>query len=274
MEQGPAPDAGARNTSVPNTTAPATPDSGRRAPSYRFVEGLHLRQWLARATAPLAIACTNGAGLLDWDVLPRHDAPIGWFALPAETETGVRIAGAVLILIAAWLRVESKGVLVRRVTLTTGGAYAHVRHPFYLAVLLGSVGLLLFAGALGACAAAVWTALAAPVYAATVAGEEDGLGTLFPDAWDAYARDVPRLVPIPGRRAAATDTPLRVTWTNLVSEHEPPRLLRFFGAVSAVGGCMTGDSAGLALLGLAALLFAASRLAPGIRPPSRRRATA
>jgi len=263
--------ASSHDASVPE----AQGDSGLRAPSYRFVEGLHLRQWLARATAPLAILCTNGAGLLDREALPRHDAPIEWFSLRAETELGVRIAGALLMLLAAWLRVESKGVLVRRVTLTTGGVYARVRHPFYLAVLIGSVGLLLFAGALGAVVATAWLALAAPVYAATVAGEEDGLGTLFPDAWEAYARDVPRLLPLPGRRAARSDAAPRVTWSNLVREHEPPRLLRFFGAAAAVGGFVVPDgSTGLVLLGVAAGLFAASRLAPGIRPPSRRRAAA
>jgi protein-S-isoprenylcysteine O-methyltransferase Ste14 len=256
------------------STPPGTPgESGIRAPSYRFVEGMHLRQWLARATAPLAIACTNGAGLLDWDVLPRHDAPLAWAALPAETETVVRIVGASLIVLAAWLRIESKGVLVRRVTLTTGGAYAWVRHPFYLAVLVGSVGLFLLSGALGAVVAAVWLALAAPVYAATVAGEEDGLGTLFPGDWSSYSGRVPRLLPFRGRCAPTTGAELRVTWRNLVREHEPPRLLRYFGATAAVGGSVAGGPAGLTLLGVAAVLFVASRIAPGIRPPSRRAAT-
>jgi len=258
------------STESPSPGAPG--DSGRRTPSYRFVEGLHLRQWLARATAPLAIACTNGAGLLDWDVLPRHDAPLAWTGLPAEAETVVRVAGALLIVLAAWVRVESKGVLVRRVTLTTGGAYAWVRHPFYLAVLLGAVGLFLLSGALGVIVAAVWLSLAAPVYAATVAGEEDGLGTLFPDDWESYSRRVPRLLPLRGRRTPVEGTQVRVTWRNLVAEHEPPRLLRYFGATAAVGGCVVGGSAGLGLLGLAAALFVASRVAPGIRPPSRRAA--
>ena len=271
-------EAAAQNTS-PREPAEASAhpqpqiDSGRRAASYRFVEGLHLRQWLARATAPLAIACTNGAGWLDTNALPSHDAPLSWWSFPASAEVGARIVGGALILVAAWLRIESKGVLVRRVTLTTGGVYAWVRHPFYLAVMLGSVGLLMLSGALGTVLAAVWLALAAPVYAATVAGEEDGLGTLFPDAWDAYARDVPRLVPLPGRRATNVGTkPTRVTWENLIAEHEPPRLLRFFGATAAVGGCALGGDPGLALFAAAVALFAASRLAPGIRPPSRRRA--
>ncbi len=283
MEQEPASDRSAPN---PHAAARATVqrDSGRRAPSYRFVEGLHLRQWLARATAPLAIACTNGAGIFAWDRLPRHDAPLACFSAPPEAETGVRVVGAVLIVLAAWLRIESKGVLVRRVTLTTGGVYAHVRHPFYLAVIVGSVGLLFLAGALGAVAAAAWLALAVPIYAATIAGEEAGLGTLFPDAWEAYARDVPRLFPIPGRHARPAiggDTDgdvdgatVHVTWANLISEHEPPRLLRFLAIALVVVGFVLGDTAGLVLLVVASLVTAASRLFPGIRPPSRRRAAA
>ena len=251
-------------------TGDGAPASGERSASYRLVEGAHLRQWLSRLAAPVAIACTNGAGLLEVSWLPRHDAPLAWLGLPPTPAAWLSPIAAALIVAAVWLRVQSKGVLVRRTTLTTGGIYARVRHPFYLAIMLGSVGLLALAGPLGAIAAFLWIALAAPVYSVTVSGEEDGLGTLFPDAWEDYSRQVPRLVPIPGHRAAMAGKDVRITWANLVAEHEPPRLLRYLGSVAAVLGCGLGGGLGTALLGTAAALFALSRVLPGIRPRSRR----
>lgn len=243
--------------------------SGSRSPAYRFVEGAHLRQWLARLAAPLAVLCTNGAGLLDVTWLPRHDAPVHVLGLPTWTADAVRAGAGALVLASVVLRILSKGVLVRRTTLTTGGVYAHVRHPFYVAVVLGSAGVLALAGPLGAALAGVWLLAAAPVYAVTVSGEEEGLATLFPDAWRSYAQRVPALVPRPTPGVAGAER-TRVTWANLVAEHEPPRLLRYLGGVAAVGGCAAGGTAGAALLAAAATAFLLSRLLPGIRPRRRR----
>src|SRR5262245_46802059 len=101
--------------------------------AYAFVEGLHLRPWALRIVLPLAAFATNGAGRLDIAALPRHDAP----AFLAHVETALRIAGGALVVLAAALRVLAKGVLVRKTTLTTGGVYGVVRHPFYLANIVG-----------------------------------------------------------------------------------------------------------------------------------------
>jgi hypothetical protein len=228
------------------------------------VEGRHLRQWLVRGSVPLALLATNGAGWLDTPALPRFDG----LAPDAALHCGV--VGVVLVLVSAVLRVLSKGVLLRKTTLTTGGVYRLVRHPFYLATIIGSVGVLVLAGPLGTLVAAVWLVLALPVFGITVAGEEDGLGTLFPERWAAYAAAVPRLLPTPFRLGPRPAEPVRVTWANLRVEGEPPRLLRFLAGALAIAAFAFGGHA--VPLVVAGALFAASRLLPGLRPPRRPRA--
>ena len=246
--------------------APSAPlDSGERSASYRRVERLHLRQWVLRCVLPVAVLCTNGAGALAVDWWPRHDAWLG--GEPAEL--AVRGAGAFLIVTAAWLRVLSKGVLVRKRRLTTGGAYAHVRHPFYLATLIGAVGLLALSGTTGALLALPWLVLAAPVFAITIAGEEDGLSTLYPERWDAYRAAVPALLPLP-RHAAPPPDPVRVTWANLVAEREPPRLLRFLGGAALVAAAGAAGAAGTALGAVAVALFGSSYALPALLGSRRR----
>ncbi len=250
--------------------AGGTGDSGERSRAYRVVEGLHLRQWLARSVVPLALLAGNTSGLLHVSWLPGHAAPLAAVGLPPESTIAVRCVGVALVLTAAAVRVASKGVLVRRTTLTTGGIYARVRHPFYLGVVLGGLGTLLLAGALGAVVAVFWLLLAWPIYSVTIAGEEAGLAALYPVGFATYAARVPALIPRPGRRASADAPPTPVTFANLVSEHEPPRLLRFLGGALAVAGVALGGTAGWWLIGVGAVLFAASRALPGLRPPSRR----
>ena len=218
---------------------------------YGLVEGFHLRQWALRAVLPLAVLATNGCGLLDVSWLPR----LGTLGVSPPAVAAIRVAGAVLVAAAVGLRVASKGVLVRKTTLTTGGVYGFVRHPFYLANLMGAAGTFLLAGPLGAVAAAVWLALAIPLYAVTIAGEEAGLARLYPEEFRRYAAAVPALVP---RRLRSGTPPARVTWTNLRAEREPPRLLRFAAGAVAVAALTFGGPSALVALGTAAVLFACS----------------
>lgn len=247
---------------MPPATAPSAPTRPR---GYLQVEGLHLRQWVLRAVPILAVAATNGAGWLDLAAFPRHDAPLRYAGLPSGIGTACGIAGAALIALATILRVAAKGVLVRKTTVTTGGAYGLVRHPFYLATLMGAVGVLLLAGPLGGVVAAAWLAVAIPVFLVTIAGEEAGLRSIHGAAWDAYAARVPRLLPtgrLGGDRAP-------VTWANLVKEGEPPRCLRFLAGATAVLAFRTGGTGGAILVAGAALAFAASHV---VARSSRRRA--
>ncbi len=223
--------------------------------AYDAVERLHLRQWLLRAVVPLAAACTNGAGLLDVAWLPRGDVLGG----PPGLAAWLRAAGLAAVLAAAGLRVLAKGVLVRRTELTTGGVYARVRHPFYLANLAGAVGTFLLAGPLGAAVAAGWLCLAVPVYAATIRGEEEALARVHPREWASYSLAVRAL--LPGARAA--DAPrLPVRWANLQAEREPPRLLRFLTGAAAVLALTLPPASGRALLAAAALAFGVSHGLP------------
>ncbi len=228
---------------------------GRRPPdpAYALVEGLHLRQWALRAVVPLAALSTNGAGPLDVAWLPTHDAP----GLPPAAETALRIAGGGLVALSAVLRVLAKGVLVRKTTLTTGGVYGFVRHPFYLANLIGAVGAFLLAGALGGALAAAWLLVAAPIYAVTVRGEDAALARLYPAEFAVYAANVRALAPgapPTGRPRAA------VTWANLVAEREPPRLLRFLAGAALVFGMTLSGPASTAVIATAVLAFGASHL--------------
>jgi len=221
--------------------------------TYAVVERLHLRQWALRAVPPLAALATNGAGPLDVARLPRHDAP----GFSPSAQIAIRVGGAALVVVAAALRVLAKGVLVRKTTLTTGGVYGVVRHPFYLANLLGAFGTFCIAGALGAVVGAAWLVLATPIYVATIRGEETALARLFPAEFSEYAARVRALVPgIPPRGRPTT----RVTWTNLVAEREPPRLLRVLAAALAVQGLTLSGAASTACLVAAAAAFAASHL--------------
>lgn len=251
-----------RETSPPTPSPGAPPPlaSGERSAAYRRVEGWHLRQVAVRSAPLLAVLATNGRGWLDVDALPAAVAP--------DAHLVVALAGAVLVLVSAWLRVLAKGVLVRKTTLTTGGAYRLVRHPFYLANLVGAVGVFALAGLLGLLYAAAWLVVALPVYVATVRGEEDGLATLYPARWERYAARVPGLLPRPGRLGPRPDEPVRVTFANLVAEREPPRLLRFLSGALLVGAFAVTGVTATALATAAGVAFVASHLVP--RPPSRR----
>ena len=228
------------------------PDAADPTPrAYAVVERWHARQWAVRAVLPLAALATNGAGPLDVRWLPRFDAP----GLPPAVTTGLQATGLLLVACSAVLRVASKGVLVRKSTLTTGGVYGIVRHPFYLANLAGAFGTFLVAGQLGAVLGVFWMLLAAPIYAATIAGEESALQRLFPEKFERYARGVRALVP--GRRPP--DTPASaVTWANLRSEREPPRLTRLLAGAVLVFGLTLAGPASVAVLAAAALAFGAS----------------
>jgi hypothetical protein len=176
-------------------TGAAAPGALPPAPARRWPS--KLRGWLRRAA--IATAFVPGG------------APFPHPAVPLA-----------MIGLGALLHLASKGYLVRRARVTREGPYRWVRHPFYLSNLLLEPGLLLFAGAWWA--VPVYLVIAHFAYNATMDEEEADLAAVHGDAWTAYARRVPRLVPWrgPAPRGDGPGFSLR----SLLYEREIPRLVR------------------------------------------------
>jgi protein-S-isoprenylcysteine O-methyltransferase Ste14 len=111
--------------------------------------------------------------------------------------------GSALLLLGEGLRlwaVSHLGPHGRRRTaeaphLSTGGPYAHLRHPLYAGNALLSAGLLAFSGAL-----LPWLPIAVAIgfviqYAAFIRREERLLEEVFGERWRVWRREVPALLP-------------------------------------------------------------------------------
>jgi len=146
--------------------------------------------------------------------LPAYLAVVGllWHARP---EPGSLVAGGLLMLLGAGLRVWGLGHLVKTERLIRSGPYAYLRHPLYAGTLLIGVGLLLAAGG-----------PVAPVAAASLLPlfffyylpykeriESARLERRYGDTYRAYRASVPALLPQgrrwppAGRHAAAGPAP-------------------------------------------------------------------
>lgn len=234
---------------------------------YERLERLHLRQAVQRLV-PVAGALTlNGAGWLTVAFLPVHAATGRALGSSPQADGAVAALGAAAVAGSAALRIAAKGVLVRKTEVTAVGVYSHVRHPYYLANLVGCVGVLLLAGAPGVVVALGWLALAFPIFHRTLRGEEAGLERVHGSAWTDYAARTPRLLPRPLRAGSATPAGRGVSWANLVAEHEPPRLCRFIAGAAAVASCRFVGAPAWTLGGLAAVLFVGSHVLARLRRP-------
>ena len=103
-------------------------------------------------------------------------------------------------ILAGWpeLSRDQPGVLL------TDGIYATMRHPRYVEVVLGTASYCLIANYLGAY---IVLAASMAVLYVVVLLEERELRRRFGDAYDAYARRVPRFIPRYSRRAATKKAP-------------------------------------------------------------------
>jgi protein-S-isoprenylcysteine O-methyltransferase Ste14 len=111
-----------------------------------------------------------------------------------------------LVLPGLWLRAYASGYVKKNRELTTTGPYAHTRNPLYLGSMLVAAG---FAVALLSWPVALVLAIGfAVIYIPVIASEEGFLRSAFPE-FDAYCRQVPRLIPRlrPARIAAAGSPP-------------------------------------------------------------------
>jgi len=98
----------------------------------------------------------------------------------------------VLVLPGLWLRGYASGYVKKNQELTTTGPYAHTRNPLYLGSTLIAAG---FCVALESWRMVVAVAVGfALIYIPVIASEERYLRAAFP-GFDAYCRQVPRLIP-------------------------------------------------------------------------------
>jgi protein-S-isoprenylcysteine O-methyltransferase Ste14 len=107
-----------------------------------------------------------------------------------------------LVIPGLWLRGYASGYVKKNQELTTTGPYAWVRNPLYLGSILIAAG---FAVALLSWAVAVaLTVMFVAIYVPVIASEERFLRATFP-GFEAYCRQVPRLIPRFGPVRAAAD---------------------------------------------------------------------
>jgi len=144
------------------------------------------------------------------------------FVFPVSTIT--LCVALALLATGCSLHLLAKGQLIRNVSLCTEGAYAFVRHPYYLANYLIDASFCLLSGN-------VYLLLSYPflffwAYGSTLREEEARLASLHADAFDAHRQTVPQLFP-----EAASLPPLAALFRHFscrrVSSGEIKRVLRF-----------------------------------------------
>jgi len=182
--------------------------------------GLGVLVWEAarRRSAPLArergpLALVNYVGILGFVGVGLWSALTSVGCLPSSGEPVdglARVVGVVLVwaagLLALWGlqsiggQMSSEAEVRADTELITSGAFALVRHPLYLSILLlwAGAAIALLSWPMAAC-----TVVLAPMFAARSRLEERILVDHFGDAYLRYADRVPMLLPSP-RRARST----------------------------------------------------------------------
>ena len=132
------------------------------------------------------------------------------------------IFGTATFLLGALLHLWTKGWLVRNDEVTTSGPYRFVRHPFYLANALLDAGICIIAKS-------KWIFMIYPIlfviaYGRTIRREEEYLDERHGEAWRAYRKRVPMIIPYRWPLPATPGTGF--CWENLVREGELPRFIR------------------------------------------------
>lgn len=107
--------------------------------------------------------------------------------------TGLLTAGLVLLAVGCGLHVLVKGQLIRNATLCTEGAYAIVRHPYYLANYLIDTSFLLLSG--NVYLAVLYPFLFYLAYGSTLREEEAVLASRHGERFADYRDAVPQLFP-------------------------------------------------------------------------------
>jgi protein-S-isoprenylcysteine O-methyltransferase Ste14 len=150
----------------------------------------------------------------------RLRVPFGWLAGAALVALARPTPRALLLgllpaLLGEALRLWASGHIEKTRALATGGPYAHTRNPLYL----GSV--LIASGVAVACASpwcvALLAAYLAAFYPAVIREEESFLRQRFPEAYPAWAAEVPLFLPRPLARGPRSS---RFSWARVGANRE------------------------------------------------------
>jgi len=133
------------------------------------------------------------------EVAKRLRLPLGFvlgitYLILARPTPLTLAVGGVIALIGVLIRAWASGHISKNERLATTGPYAHTRNPLYFGSFLIAAG---FAVAVHWALLLVVVAFFALVYAPTMQRERANIAGRFPDAYDAYAANVPAFVPRP-----------------------------------------------------------------------------
>jgi protein-S-isoprenylcysteine O-methyltransferase Ste14 len=112
-----------------------------------------------------------------------------WMARPSVRSLTLSL---LLVVPGALLRAYASGYVEKNAALTVTGPYAYTRNPLYLGSMIMAFGFAAASRSLWV--TGVLAVLFAIIYVPTILAEEDFLRSAFP-GFDAYARQVPRLLP-------------------------------------------------------------------------------
>jgi isoprenylcysteine carboxyl methyltransferase (ICMT) family protein YpbQ len=118
---------------------------------------------------------------------------IAWFAAVGVATWSSLALGTVIALLGTAVRVYASGYILKNQALATDGPYAFVRHPLYTGNILIIIGF-------SVASAQWWTAVVTLVffwfyYPTAIEYEDRKLRRLFGERWEAWAAQVPALVP-------------------------------------------------------------------------------
>jgi protein-S-isoprenylcysteine O-methyltransferase Ste14 len=140
---------------------------------------------LVSLPAPIAFLCRYRTFL----VLLGIVLMVPW----AKPKPGMLVIGILIALAAEGWRIWAAGTIKKTAELTTGGPYAHIRHPLYFGSFLHAIAYSFMSGRWESFAFVL--PLFALIYGAAMLVEERMLVRLFGEHYLAYCRRVPRLLP-------------------------------------------------------------------------------
>lgn len=168
--------------------------------------------------------------------LRYHEASRQWFAVifvPLVSYFGnptreLLIAGSVIAVIGALIRLWASGHVKKNKVLATDGPYAYVRHPLYVGNILILLGFSI--------ASNIWWAYALMVflilfyYPPAISYEDAKLDRLFGEEWQSWSRNIHALIPTFSSKAGSASS----EWSfrqSLFKNGEPVIVLYLIGCM-------------------------------------------